>query len=198
MKRPCVATTQSVIAEIRQDLSELVSAGKPIRRELPDGGRLHIDRPLPFLWVHFGSEPIAARDVVSSNASYLIAADAALAVEICGLVSQKLREHCQAFLLLDFGELEKDHFLTDDAPVLPAFQVTVATGSSAAERAAMEAFAAAAVNRKSKYRTPGSRSCPADPRARRAFQAPWPGKRSYACALLRSTAFRGATPSIRI
>src|SRR4051812_35282024 len=99
MKPPRVATTQSVIAEIRQDLSELVSAGKPIRRELPDGGRLHIDRPLPFLWVHFGSEPIAARDVVSSNASYLIAADAALAVEICGLVSQKLREHCQAFLL---------------------------------------------------------------------------------------------------
>ena len=147
MKPQRDAATQSIVAVIGQDLAELVSASKPIRRELPDGGRLHIDRPLPFLFVHIGSEPIAARDVVSSNASYLLAADAALAVAICRLISKRLTKHCQACLLLDFGELEKDRFLTDDAPLLPPFEIAVATGSSPAERAAKEAFAAAAVDR---------------------------------------------------
>lgn len=154
MKARLALQPRSILDEIEQEVSELVSAGKPIRHDLPDGGRLHIDRPLPFLCVHVGSEPVAARDVVSSNASYLIAADAGLAADICDLVSRKIAGHCDAFLLLDFGELEKDRFLTDDAPVLPAFEIAVAAGSSAAERAAMEAFTAAAINRESKYRTP--------------------------------------------
>lgn len=148
------APPRSIVDEIEQDVADLISAGKPIRRDLPDGGRLHIDRPLPFLCVHIGSEPVAARDAVSSNASYLIAADAALAADVCSLVSRKLADHCDAFLLLDFGELEKDRFLTDDAPVLPAFEIAVATGTSTAEHAAMKAFAAAAASRESKYRTP--------------------------------------------
>ncbi|MEO9338666.1 flavohemoglobin expression-modulating QEGLA motif protein [Mesorhizobium sp. SB112] len=154
MKPDLVSSAQPMITDIKQEIAALISEGKPIRRDLPDGGRLHIDRPLPFLCVHIGLEPTAARDVVSSNASYLFTSDATLAKEICCLISRMLTEHCHAFLLLDFGELEKDRFLTDDAPVLTAFEIAVTTGSSAPEHAAMEAFTAAAVDRKSKYRTP--------------------------------------------
>lgn len=154
MTAQLAARGRSVIDEIENEVTELMSSGKPLRHDLPDGGMLHIDRPLPFLSVHIGSEPAAARDIVSSNASYLVTSDAALAVEICGLVSRELVTHCHAFLLLDFGELEKDRFLTDDAPVLPAFEIAIATGSSAAEQAAQEAFAAAAMSREAKYRTP--------------------------------------------
>lgn len=154
MKAQLAPPSRSIIDEIEQEVTELISAGRPIRRDLPDGGRLHIDRPLPFLCVHVGSEPVAARDVVSSNASYLITADTSLAVDICSVVSRKLTNHCHAFLLLDVGELEKDRFLTDDAPILPAFEIAVAAGNSAPERAAMEAFTEAAVSRESKYRTP--------------------------------------------
>ena len=141
------------LGEIERDLAGLISTGKPIRRDLTDGGRLHIDRPLPFLCVHVG-EALAAREVVASNAAYLITPDPALAAAICGLVATAIEAHCHAFLLLDFGELEEDRFLTDDAPVLPAFEIAVACGDSAGERAAMKAFTAAAKGREAKYRTP--------------------------------------------
>ena len=39
------------------DMIAAIDAGKPIRQDFDDGGRLHIDRPLPFLCVHIGEEP---------------------------------------------------------------------------------------------------------------------------------------------
>lgn len=154
MKTRRAEVMPSTVFEIERDLAELIAAGKPIRRDIADGGRLHIDRPLPFVCVHVGAERTAAHDVAASNASYLITADPGVAVEICGLVARKLAQHCHAFLVLDFGELERDRFLTEDAPVLPAFEIAVATGSSPAELAALKAFTAAALSRESKYRTP--------------------------------------------
>lgn len=151
---PSSPSARPILDEIGREIADLLRAGKPVRRDLPDGGRLHVDRPLPFLCVHIGTHGVAARDVVTSNASYLIAGDVGLAVDICRLLSETMTAHCGAFLVIDFGELEKDRFLSDDAPFLPAFEIAVATGESPAERAAMEAFAAAAVSRKSKYRTP--------------------------------------------
>ena len=143
-----------ILGEIGREIAGLIADGKPVRSDLPDGGRLHVDRPLPFLCVHIGTERSAARDLATSNASYLVAGDAELAADICRLVSEAMAQHCGAFLVIDFGELEKDRFLSDDAPFLPAFEIAVAAGESPAEQAALEAFAAAAASRKSKYRTP--------------------------------------------
>ena len=46
-----------------------------MRKDFEHGGRLHIDRPLPFLSIFLtrGREDLAARDVAAANASYLIA-----------------------------------------------------------------------------------------------------------------------------
>ena len=53
------------------DVLEAIESGKPVRKDLPSGGRLHIDRSLPFLCVHIssgGSAPVA-REITPANAS---------------------------------------------------------------------------------------------------------------------------------
>ena len=49
-----------------------LSAGKRVRRELPYGGRLHIDRPLPFVCLYrqpVGGGDAGTRDLVKGEAS---------------------------------------------------------------------------------------------------------------------------------
>ena len=66
------------------DILECIREGKSVRRELPRGGRLHIDRPLPFLCVHIAgddAEPVA-RDIAQANAFYLVAPHANEAIPV--------------------------------------------------------------------------------------------------------------------
>ncbi|AZO22438.1 flavohemoglobin expression-modulating QEGLA motif protein [Mesorhizobium sp. M1E.F.Ca.ET.045.02.1.1] len=152
--KPKLVEAMSPLARIEADLDALFRESKPIRREFGDGNRLHIDRPLPFLCVHVGSQQDAAFQIVSANASYLIAADSDLAGEVERLVARRMRDHCGAFLVLDIGELAEDRFLTEDVPFLPPFEIALASGDTAAEKAALKRFAAAASGREAKYRTP--------------------------------------------
>ena len=50
--------TASMIAGLVDEVRARLGAGKSVRRNLPDGGRLHIDHPVPFLCVY--RAPIAA------------------------------------------------------------------------------------------------------------------------------------------
>ncbi|MGB5655119.1 MAG: hypothetical protein WBN35_00730, partial [Acidimicrobiia bacterium] len=59
-----------------EQISDRLERNLPIRRSLPDGGRLHIDRQLPFLVVY--RPPVGVSDAgtarfVKGEASYLIA-----------------------------------------------------------------------------------------------------------------------------
>ena len=152
--KPKLVEAASPLAEIEADLDALFRDGKPIRREFGDGNRLHIDRPLPFVCVHVGSQQDAAFQIVSANASYLIAADIGLASEVARLVARRMRDHCGAFLVIDIGELAEDRFLTEDVPFLPPFEIALSSGDTAAEKAALKRFTAAASGREAKYRTP--------------------------------------------
>ncbi len=82
---------------------ERLAAGKPIRRTLPGGGRLHIDRPLPFLCVYRAperSDPGTA-DLVRTQASYLIAP---AAFDVSALVSgvvESLADVCGGCLVVE-------------------------------------------------------------------------------------------------
>lgn len=152
--KPKLVEPVSHLATIEAQLDALLNDGKPIRYDFADGGRLHIDRPLPFLCVYTGPDRTAAFDTVTANASYVIAADAALAGEVARLVARHLGESCGAFLILDIGELAEDRFLTDDAPFLPPFEIVLASGDTAEAKAALKRFAAAASGREAKYRTP--------------------------------------------
>lgn len=72
MPRTPTVITDNLITQV----ALRVAANKPVRRTLPDGGRLHIDRQLPFLVVyrppHDRPDPGMA-DFVKGEASYLIA-----------------------------------------------------------------------------------------------------------------------------
>lgn len=63
------------VIELVDDVVACLEAGKAVRRDVGKNGRLHIDRPLPFLCLHLtgGSKDLAARDIASAHASYLIA-----------------------------------------------------------------------------------------------------------------------------
>jgi uncharacterized protein (TIGR02421 family) len=152
--KPKLVEPSTPLLQIESDLDALFRDGKPIRREFGNGNRLHVDRPLPFLCVHVGSQQDAAFHAVSANASYLIAADIDLAGEVARLVARRMRDHCGAFLMLDIGELAEDRFLTEDVPFLPPFEIALACGETVAEKVALKRFAAAASAREAKYRTP--------------------------------------------
>lgn len=76
-------------------------AGSMIRRTLPDGGRLHVDRPLPFLCVYRppdAPDPGTA-DLVRTQASYLITNDDAL---VTG-VARVLADLCGGCLVVELA-----------------------------------------------------------------------------------------------
>ena len=63
------------------EVLECLGQETPVRCELPGGGRVHIDRPLPFLCLHAigNGHHLAALDVVTANAAYVIAPELAVA-----------------------------------------------------------------------------------------------------------------------
>jgi len=139
-----------------EEILDCIRTDKSVRKDFDDGGRLHIDRPLPFLSIFLikGREDLAARDVVAANASYLIANHVDEALPIITAVGGVLRERFGVFMLLDVDELEHDTLLSDDAPYLPPFEIRIAaTGEPATEEA--EAALAEGVDiRQVKFRTP--------------------------------------------
>ena len=163
--KPKLVEPAPPLAQIEADLDALLRDGKSIRREFGNGNRLHMDRPLPFLCVHVGSHQDAAFHAVSANASYLIAADIDLAGEVARLVARRIRDHCGAFLMLDIGELAEDRFLTEDVPFLPPFEIALACGNTAAEKAALKRFTDGCVRTRSKIpHAPRRRTQPHDTR----------------------------------
>lgn len=145
----------SDLALIEEVLRSL-DAGKPIRKEFEDGGRLHIDRPLPFLCVHLtdAGNALAAREVASANASYLITSDLNAAVLVVEAIGAPMVERFGAFLVLDIGELERDRFLSEDAPYLPPFEIVLSATDQPGARAALAAFGVAVEIEEARSRTP--------------------------------------------
>lgn len=139
-------------------LGEIIAclqAGKAVRRDFARGGRLHIDRPLPFLCVHIAEAKHAAvaREITQSNASYLIAPDSTAATAIVEAVGGVLRQRLGAFFVLEYGELEHDDPPTKDAPYLPPFTIEVTAGEDPVAQAAAKAFVGSVSTIEGKFRT---------------------------------------------
>ena len=131
-----------------------LDAGRTVRRDLDGGGRVHIDRPLPFLCVYIGTadDDLAARDVAMANASYLITPDIAFAESFVAEFGAAMTERFGGFILLDVGELERDKLLTDDAPYLPPFEIVICQTGKA--EAPTDGFVAAVEAVEPKFRVP--------------------------------------------
>jgi uncharacterized protein (TIGR02421 family) len=84
---------------------ERLAGAKPIRRTLVGGGRLHIDRPLPFLCVYRSpadGTDVGTADLVRTQASFLIVpAGYARSTALVEVVVEALSAACGACLLLE-------------------------------------------------------------------------------------------------
>lgn len=173
MSRPKPSMTARATVE---RMLAAVAGDKPVREEFSEGGRLHVDRPLPFLCVHLGEgrEQPAARDVAAANASYLIAPDAEAALPLVEALAAAMAARFGAFLLLDVGELARDRFLSEDAPFLPPFEITVSATRRPGTGAARDAFVAGIEGVEARFRTPrvAARAAGKDPAARLAARMP--------------------------
>lgn len=133
-----------------------INAGKSVRCDLDNGGRIHIDRALPFLCVHVsdGRGGDAALDITSANASYLIAPDLDFAVAAVEVIAGAMTERFTAFVVLDVGELAQDRLLSDDAPYLLPFEITLSGTDQPETHAALDGFASAVGSIEAKFRSP--------------------------------------------
>lgn len=126
----------------------------PTRLDLAGRGRLFMDRPTPFLAVHIGrrSEP-AAREVVTANSAYLLAANLADATAVTRVVGAAMRERFGGFVVLDIGELATDG-LAKDAPYLAPFEVSASAPAGRVAEAALSALIGGIEKADALYRAP--------------------------------------------
>ncbi len=106
-----------------------LAANRQIRRTLPDGGRLHIDRPLPFLCLYrlpTDRPDPGTSELVSSEAAFLIApGDRRHRSGIAKLVRRIVRQMAEefgGFLLVEVwsgADGAPARFLPDAAPAIP-------------------------------------------------------------------------------
>jgi len=101
-------STDWIADELVSEVRARLLSGKRVRRTLPDGGRLHIDRPLPFLCLY--RRPLRGNDngteqLVEGEASFLIAtASKRASGDLSDLVFklvEALSEQFGAFLLME-------------------------------------------------------------------------------------------------
>ncbi|WP_146592184.1 flavohemoglobin expression-modulating QEGLA motif protein [Puniceibacterium confluentis] len=146
-------------AESSDPLAAIVAAlgdAQAVRETLPSGGRLHMDRPLPFICVHHQQDGArqAASDIAAAHASYLVSPDLAADTAALNRVGQAMIERFGAFLVIEVAEFERDTLLTDDSPSLPDFEIALRAEPRAETRAALEAAASAIEGVTVKYRSP--------------------------------------------
>ena len=100
------AITPEFIAEI----GECIRDNRRVYRLLPDGGRLHLDRPLPFLCVHrLRAEDAGSAQLLLGQVSFLIAPDSPAVAALADAVTRALADRFGAVLLLEIWTRADDN-----------------------------------------------------------------------------------------
>jgi uncharacterized protein (TIGR02421 family) len=108
-----VGLTQEFVDDIRARLI----AGQPVRCDLPGGGSLYMDRPLPFMCVYRqpAAEDVGTRELVHGEASYLIVPHSTSKKELSLLLKTVIdcqRERFNAFLIIEIWSAADDEVKT--------------------------------------------------------------------------------------
>lgn len=147
----------ALIARCRDCLTK----GKPVRVDLPGGGRLHIDRKLPFMMLHVldpERAQLLAREVASSSASYaLLSNDPSLAGfhrNLLDAVRQTACEEFEAFFTIELSEAQRPAMERKDAPILPDYDIDLHAGSGRFAGRVADRVKAALEAAEIYYRTP--------------------------------------------
>ena len=125
--------SQAIISdEVIKTVCDRLAQGKPVMLSLPLGGRLHIDRPLPFLCIYRRPQryqDLGTEQLVIGEAAHLIAAgDKQLKPSLSALVqgvSQAMVEKFGAFLIIEIWAARQTRANNEpDSPVpKPAFRL---------------------------------------------------------------------------
>lgn len=113
---------ESISQALIDDVCGRLGRNEAVREALPGGGRIHIDRPLPFLCLYrIPSQPDAGTDRLAvGEASYIIASgDAEHHEGLSSLVkslAQAMRERFGAFLLVELWSARGGDAETEAAP----------------------------------------------------------------------------------
>ncbi len=98
---------------LQDEIKQKLVADEPIRYKLPEGGRIHIDRRLPFLIVHrrsVDSQDVGTRNLLLGEAAYLqtsASADLQLPIkELVSMITETQAQHYGAFLLIELWSKE--------------------------------------------------------------------------------------------
>ena len=116
-------------------VSDRLEKGLAIRRTLPDGGRLHIDRQLPFLIVYRrpdDRDDVGTARLVKGEASYLIAPThpkhRKQTAALISAIADSMSEVFGGFLIVEIwaGPDGASDAMSSGGPLPPAFKVVVA------------------------------------------------------------------------
>lgn len=128
-------------------VGERLARNQRLRRNLPGGGRLRIDRQLPFLCVYRSPadrQDAGTSELVTTEAAYLVAREAIAGhenlVKLCYEIGEILHEHFGVFLLLEIWADSTVESNVKSNPSQPGFRIFVRDNEASLD--AMEDFQA--------------------------------------------------------
>ena len=133
------------------------SVARFIRSKLPGSGRIHVDRPLPFICLHYlthDMRALAAEQLCAAQAAHVIGGSKTDAAAVVENFARLMTEEFGSCLVIEVHELAEDRCLKDDSPLLPPFDIVVSRNDANGAAEAMDAFNERMTNAKMRYRTP--------------------------------------------
>lgn len=152
----------SLVTAPQQTPSPDLDGEHAYRRKLPTGGRVHVDRPLPFLLLarHPDAPFSLARRIASISAASLVwpenggaQTDSDAGAEV-GLLLDHLQGAYPKFLLIVLHDLPRDAGLREESPELESFEFLVGSSEDAAARKVARTLEQALSEVKLDLRTP--------------------------------------------
>ncbi|MBA3313270.1 MAG: DUF1704 domain-containing protein [Planctomycetota bacterium] len=139
---------------VTEAVVERLMMNRRVRRNLPGGGRIKIDRQLPFLCLYrrpHDRDDVGTRELVTTEAAYLVASgeeryrDGVSA--LCEAINGAVQEHFGAFLLIEVWSAQTEAAAAQDA-YAPAFRIVTADAEELPTtlRALEKALAAIKIN----------------------------------------------------
>ena len=138
----------------RSDFGEL-DAGRLIRTKLGAQGRMHVDRPLPFICLHVrikGTPALAAEQLATAGASHIVVDNIEDAIVGLGEFTKLMGARFGGCLVIELAEAREDRYVADDNPTLPSFDIEVASNERSGAAEAAEAFSNAIKSSTMRYR----------------------------------------------
>ena len=144
------ASTKIISDRFIRTVCDRLAENKSVRRTLPDGGRLHIDRQLPFLCVYRYPpkyEDTGTERLVMGQPSYLIASGdkriRASLSELIQNIARTLSGEFGAFLILEIWSKKKNEDGNDSNPLTRVPEFQIATQSTLSPFGTVETLAEA-------------------------------------------------------